>query len=194
MANAEVLAQGGRSASYLTASRSDFEFFVSTGATDDQLMQRFNLDADQLAQAKEWYEAENTFELDKLLQSVAPAPEVAEPVEELVEPEPEPDPEFGYVAEPLHSYVFIKPLPPEHQGRLIIPKAYQSNSDQGFVHACGPDVECIRPGDLVLFDKYAAESERFVLLDEEGEEIMLVKLVQENITAKLERIKTRNYR
>ena len=194
MANAEVLAQGGKSASYLTASRSDFEFFVSTGATDDQLMQRFNLDADQLAQAKEWYEAENTFELDKLLQSVAPTPEAAEPVEELIEPEPEPDPEFGYVASPLHSYVFIKPLPPEHKGRLIVPKAYQTNSDMGFIHAVGPNVSALKPGDLVMFDRYAAEQERFVLLDEEGDQIELVKIVQENVTAILTRTPTRNYR
>jgi co-chaperonin GroES (HSP10) len=90
--------------------------------------------------------------------------------------------------------VFIKPLPPEHKGRLIVPKAYQSNSDQGFVHAVGPNVTCIEPGQLVMFDKYAAEQERFVLLDEEGEEITLVKLVQENITAILTRTKTRSYR
>lgn len=194
MANAEVLAQGGKSASYLTASRNEFEFYVSTGATDEQLMQRFCLDVDQLAQAKEWYEQGNTLELDKLLESVAPAPEANAPVEELVEPEPEPDPEFGYVATPLHSYVFIKPLPPEHKGRLIVPKAYQTNSDMGFIHAVGPNVTVLKPGDQVMFDKYAAEQERFNLLDEEGEEISLVKLVQENVTAILVRTPTRNYR
>jgi co-chaperonin GroES (HSP10) len=194
MPNAEVLAQGGKSASYLTTSRNEFEFYVSTGATDEQLMEKFHLDVDQLAQAKEWYDAENTFELDRLLQSVAPAPVAAEPVAELVEPEPEVAPEYGYVASPLHSYVFIKPLPPEHKGRLIVPKAYQSNSDMGFVHAVGPHVTALKPGDQVMFDKYAAEQERFVLLDEEGDQIELVKLVQENVTAILTRTKTRSYR
>src|SRR5271170_6295006 len=118
-----------------------FEFDVKMGLASTDIMVKYHLDDADYITALDFLNVGNTLELEKLLGSRVP--EVAVPaslpvpinVDEAVE-----KPEYGYLATPRHGFMFVKPLPPEHKGRLITPKAYEANSDMGFVHAIGPDV------------------------------------------------------
>ena len=98
-------------------------------------------------------------------------------------------PEYGYKPQPLLDRVFIKPVPKEHKSRLITPDAYGTATDQGFVSAVGPDVQGIKVGDLVLFDRFAKVGYEFTLLDDEGEITEQVCLQAVFIFAVLERVK-----
>ena len=98
-------------------------------------------------------------------------------------------PEYGYKPQPLLDRVFIKPCPKEHKSRLITPDAYGTATDQGFVTAVGPNVQGIKAGDLVLFDRFAKVGYEFDLLDEDGEVVQMVCLQAVFIFAVLERVK-----
>jgi co-chaperonin GroES (HSP10) len=150
------------------------------------LEKKYFLDESDLAAALRWLKEDNTLELEKLLVSRIPVEkEVAlEPLPEFVEEKPT----HGYRAAPRKNFLFVKPLPKEHKGRIIIPPAYESTSDMGFVHDVGPDVTDIKPGDLVLFDKYAEVGQKFNLVDEDGELVDLIQMSDFNVTAILTRI------
>lgn len=130
-------------------------------------------------------------------------PETASPETVTIEPEKK---EYGYKVTPLGNQVFIKPIPKEHPGRLIIPSAYEPSSDLGFLHAVGPDVKTphpgwdsktrtlkaapgLTPGALVMYDKYAAAGNEFELLDEDGQFVKMVRVQSEFVFAVLTRIK-----
>jgi co-chaperonin GroES (HSP10) len=98
-------------------------------------------------------------------------------------------PEYGYKPQPLLDGVFVKPVPKEHKSRLIVPDAYGTATDQGFVVAVGPKVEGIKAGDLVLFDRFAKVGYEFELLDEDGEVVPMVRLAVPFVFAVLERVK-----
>jgi len=168
----------------------DFDFAVKMGVPVEELTEKFNLTLDELDQALAFYHDGNNLDLEKLLGSKAVAAEEVEaeaPVAfEISEPE---KPDFGYLAVPRHSFIFVKPLPKEHKGRLMIPKAYESDSDMGFVESVGKDVADVKVGDLVLFDKYAEVGARFNLINREGELVDLIQMMEVNVTAILTRIK-----
>ena len=98
-------------------------------------------------------------------------------------------PTYGYRPDPLLDQVFIKPVPRDHQSLLIIPKAYEAATDQGFVSAVGPDAKGIKVGDLVLFDRFAKVGKEFELLDEENESVQLVCIQSVFVFAILKRVK-----
>lgn len=166
----------------------DLDFALSTGMSDTDVMAKYNFTAGELQTVKEYWAQGNNLEIEKILQAKMPAePEVEEtaPVVELI---PEAKPDYGYRASPRHGYVFVKRLPPTHKGRLIVPKAYESESDMGFIDACGPDVTDVNPGDLVLFDKFAETGMRFTLLDSDGDLVDLIQMLEVNVTAILTRV------
>jgi len=167
----------------------DFAFAVQMGKSPAVMAEEFHLTSDQVITALAFYTADNTVELEKLLASAVPvSTEPAPEAPAIVLDAPEDRPEFGYKATPRHSFLFVKPVPKEHKGRLIIPKAFESTSDMGFVHAAGPDVVDVKVGNLVLFDKYAEVGNRFTLLDEEGELVDMIQMREDNVTAIMERV------
>ena len=96
--------------------------------------------------------------------------EVKEPVFTLAAPE------LSYEAPlPMAEYLLIKQNASEttYDGTsFVIPDAHRKDADWGVVIACGPDVvqTTVRPGDLVKFRTYNAETlkfnnEDFVLLN-----------------------------
>jgi len=165
-----------------------FDFDLSTGMSNEDLLAKYNLTSSELLQAREFYVAGNTLEIERLLAAKAPAVPAEEvpPLEE-IEIAPE-KPEFGYRAFPRRNFLFVKPLPPSHKGRLLVPKAYESTSDMGFVHNVGDKVLDINRGDLVLFDKYAEVGNRFTLVDDDGELVDLIQMRDDNVTAVLVRV------
>ena len=100
------------------------------------------------------------------------------------------------VATPTHAYrpsalgrsIFIRPVPKDHPGRLIVPPAYESAADMGFVSSIGPEVSGIKPGQLVLYDRYATVGSEFELL-EDNEIVPMVRLTSDFVFATLERVK-----
>lgn len=171
-----------------------FEFDVKMGLPSVDIMLKYHLDDADYITALDFLNQGNTLELEKLLGSKH-VDELAvsvigesQPinVEEAIE-----KPEWGYIATPRHTFMFIKPTSPEHKGRLITPKAYESTSDQGFVHAVGPDVVDVKRGDLVMFDKYAEVGNRFELVDDEGDVVSMIQMREDNVTAILQRVKTK---
>lgn len=163
---------------------------VAMGIEDEKLQQKYHLTADELSIAKELYLEDNSTALEKLLQSKLP--EIPDAVDE-APPEvvitPEERPEFGYKAKPRSKHLFVKPLEADHKGRVMLPPAYQPNSDMGYVDAVASDVEGIEEGTLVLFDKYAEAGNRFKLVDKEGDLVDLIQLMDVNVTAILEKVK-----
>ena len=93
----------------------------------------------------------------------------------------------GYRATALGKNVFIKPVPKEHAAHFIIPDAYEPATDSGFVASAGPDVVGIKPGNLVLYDRFATTGNEFTLLDEDGELVPMVRLHSDFIYATLDR-------
>jgi hypothetical protein len=126
-------------------------------------------------------------DLEKVLSSPVPGSVAGAEEAEPVTPAPK-SRKFGYRAFPRPGYVFVKPVPKDHPGRLITPPAYEPAADMGFIHAVG-EVCDLSVGDLVLFDKFAEIGSRFELLDENDELVEMVQLRQEFITAVLERVK-----
>jgi co-chaperonin GroES (HSP10) len=98
-------------------------------------------------------------------------------------------PEFGYRPTPLRDRVFVKPVPVEHPSHFIVPDAYEPATSIGFVHSVGPDAVGIKPGNLVIYDKYAVTGSQFELLDEDNETVSMVCLSSDFIFAVLERVK-----
>lgn len=166
----------------------DLDFALSAGIPESEVMQKFNLTAEDLAAVREFWLQGNNYEIEKILAARNPQEEVVEEEAPVVELLPEEKPTHGYRATPRNGYVFVKRLPPEHKGRLIIPKAYESESDQGFVDAIGDGVQGLEPGMLVMFDKFAETGMRFTLVDSEGDLVELIQMLECNITAKLERV------
>lgn len=170
----------------------DFEFDVKMGAASEEMQAKYGLTLDELQAALDFHSQGNTLELEKLLgekrqQALKdlPPPEAPSIV---IEEEPE-RPDFGYRVTPLHTFIFVKPVPREHKSRLITPKAYESTSDIGFVHAIGPDVKQVEKGMLVMFDRYAEVGNRFEIVDDEGDVVGMIQMRLDNITAILERVK-----
>jgi hypothetical protein len=110
-----------------------------------------------------------------------------EPLEPIVETKPE----YGYLPIALKSTVFIKPVPKEHPGRLIVPPAYEPATDMGFVVCTGPEVDNsqMAPGALVMYDKFAVAGNEFELLDADGELVPMVRLDAAFVFAVLKRVK-----
>jgi co-chaperonin GroES (HSP10) len=163
----------------------EFEFAVKMGNS----LSSFNLTEEEAQMAMEYYRSGNTLDLEKLLASHAPALEpgevnITDPFDAIAE-----KPEYGYEATPLHTFVFVKPIAKDHAGRLIVPQAYESQTDMGFVQSVGPEVTQLKPGDLVLYDKYAEVGNRFSLLDDEGDLVDLIQMRLDNITAVMKRVK-----
>lgn len=159
-------------------------FALKTGASAEDLQNNHGLTFLEAESAVSLWSQGNTTGLDLMLAAVAPTntPSV-DGYKTVVQETPE-KPTYGYSVEPRSNYVFVKPLPKEHPGRLITPPAYESASDMGFVHASGvPD---INPGDLVLYDKYSTVGNIFEFI-EEGEIIEMAQVRGEFITAKLRR-------
>lgn len=169
---------------------SEFDFDMKMGAAATTLMSKYNLTPDEVIQAVKFYGEGDEFQLEKLLGSKAQQIEDDALLPPVVVEEA-PKPEEGYEATPRHSFMFVKPLPPEHKGRLITPKAYESTTDQGFVHAVGPDVRDVTPGMLVMFDKYAEVGARFELVDEDGDVVSMIQMREDNVTAILKKVKTK---
>jgi len=169
----------------------DFDFDVQMGTPAENMREKYGLSPAELLSAMEFYHQGNTLELEKLLGSKTVAAVAVDVEPEIVIEEEAAKPEYGYIATPRHSFMFVKPTSPEHKGRLITPKAYESTSDQGFVHAVGPDVLDVKVGDLVLFDRYAEVGNRFELVDEEGDVVQMIQMREDNCTAILQRVKTK---
>ena len=173
--------------------QSEIAFAIQTGADIDALKEQFGLDDVEAKNAIELYNAGCDLELVKLAQLRKPILNPTSiPEEETVahasEPLPAPPkPTHGYEVTARLSNVFIRPLPKDHVGRLITPAAYDSNSDMGFVHTVGPNVTDIKPGSLVLFDRFAEVGAHYNLVVE-GELTELVMVREEFILAVLERV------
>jgi hypothetical protein len=165
----------------------DFDFDCKMGTPHAQIQEKYDLTDREMSLALDYYAQGNNLELEKLLSQKTT--HQANPLPPVLVLEPEEKPEFGYSALPLRTFLFVKPLPVEHRGRLLIPKAYESSSDMGFVHEVGIEVQAINKGDLVLYDKYAEVGNRFELVDDTGEIVSLVQMREDNVTAILTRVK-----
>jgi chaperonin GroES len=58
---------------------------------------------------------------------------------------------------PLFDKILIKRLPEfsETGGGILIPEEYREKAMNGEVVSVGPDVEQVRPGQIIMFAKYA---------------------------------------
>lgn len=158
-------------------------FALKTGANAEDLQNNHGLAFSEAESAVSLWLQGNTTGLDSLLATVVPANTPSMDGYNVVQETPE-KPTYGYSVEPRSNYVFVKPLPKEHPGRLITPPAYESASDMGFVHASGvPDINL---GDLVLYDKYSTVGNIFEFI-EDGEIVEMAQVRGEFITAKLRR-------
>ena len=177
--------------------QSEIAFAIQTGADVDSLKEQFGLDDVEARHALEYYEQGNDLELVKLAQLKTILTPAANTGEENASAPPAPDadplpapppPTHGYVPSPRHGIVFMRPLPKDHSARLIIPPAYETNGDMGFVFAAGPDCTDLQSGFLVLYDKFAEVGNKYDMV-EDGEIVELVAIREEFILATLTRVK-----
>lgn len=95
---------------------------------------------------------------------------------------------FGYKGTPFKNNILVNPVEHEHSSYLIIPENMKARSDIGYVKSVGPDVVGIKPGILVLYDKFASYGSDINLVDENGQERKFMLLKDVDIQLKLERV------
>ncbi len=83
-------------------------------------------------------------------------------------------------AKPIFDNVIVKRAAEEEasEGGIIIPDAAKEKPQQGTVMAAGDDCEAIKPGDIVLFSKYAGSEinlgeGEFLLISEDDIQVIL---------------------
>lgn len=180
----------------INKSQSEIAFAFQTGVSCLEIKEKFNLTDEEFNTAHDLFYAGNDLELVKLALSKKIQVSASNVEEEnagtppVLDAAPLPPPTHGYEVRALGRNVFIRPLPKEHEGRLITPPAYESNSDSGFIHSVGPEViaTVLRPGLLVLFDKFAETGARYQFVVD-GEITELVMVREEFILAVLERVR-----
>ena len=181
------------SQSYTQSHSSEFSFDIGLGTLSvEEIKAKYHLTlGDDYAEAMKLYSAQDDTGLDSFLLDRNPpvAMDAAEEVVVPVELDLTPDkPTFGYKAQPRNNYIFVRPSPPNHSGRMVIPPAYQAQSNIGLVRSVGKSVLDVKQGDLVMYDKYAEMGNRFPLMDGDGEIVDLVQMAEVNVTAILTKV------
>ena|ERR1039458_9200154 len=103
-------------------------------------------------------------------------------------PVPETKPEFGYEGDPVGDCVLIQRVEREHTSNLILPDSLKAKSDLGFVKAVGEAVKFYKPGNLVLFDKFASHGSDISLIDEDGIERHMLLLREYDLLMRLKKV------
>lgn len=79
---------------------------------------------------------------------------------------------------PFGAYVVLRANPLEMRGNLHMVESAEEKAGEGTVLAIGPDVEFVRPDDLIIFHKYSPETFEYndeILLIIKESEIMAKK-------------------
>lgn len=99
-------------------------------------------------------------------------------------------PTHYFKGKPYGDNVLVRRIERESTSSIIIPDAARSKSDTGIVTAVGAGLNdaSIRPGDLILFDKFASVGQEITLSDEEGNEVEHLMLREHDILLGLEKI------
>lgn len=95
---------------------------------------------------------------------------------------------FGYEGDPTGDCVLVQRVEREHSSNLILPDSLKAKSDIGFVKAVGESVKFYKPGQLILFDKFASHGADISLIDEDGIERQMLLLREYDITMRLKKI------
>jgi co-chaperonin GroES (HSP10) len=75
-------------------------------------------------------------------------------------------PEYSGVAK--GDNVLVIRTEQEHSAQLIIPPSAKAKSDIGRVVSAGPEASRAKPGELIVFDRFAAHGKEIELVDEQG--------------------------
>lgn len=115
-----------------------------------------------------------------------------EPAVEFLAPKPEETPrekpQVGYEGDPTGDCVLVQRVEREHSSNLIVPDSMKAKSDIGFIKAVGKAVKFYKPGNLVLFDRFASHGADISLLDEDGVERHMLLLREYDILMRLKKI------
>ncbi len=194
MSNADSLASGGRKASYLSDNgQNELATDFALGFTPEQIKKKYGL-ADQ-----EFHELLTLYVEQKPLPILSPvregdsAPKTVSPAAE-IPPAESPKPEWHYTAQPRRDMCFVIVLSKEHSSRVIVPDAHKEKSDVGFVWGVGPEVQDLKVGDIVLFNKFASIGQEYDLLDENGDDQRFLMLSEMHIAAVLKKSQRKEYR
>jgi co-chaperonin GroES (HSP10) len=188
--SAEKLAKGALSATYTQTHENDLAHDIALGVTQEEIIAKYGMTEAEYKKATILYLQGSDKELEQFDHRVIEAPDTVQ--EEVIELLPEIKAEFGYQASPRHAHVFVKRVAKTHTSRLITPPAYDSDSDIGEVFAVGEDVKDLKKGQIVLFDKYAVDGPEFHLLDEDGDDIQLLRINEINVVATLTKTKRKD--
>jgi co-chaperonin GroES (HSP10) len=97
-------------------------------------------------------------------------------------------PSFGYIGSPGGDNVLIQRVEKEHTSTIILPDSMKAKSEIGFVKAVGKACKTWKPGQLVLFDKFASHGAENHLLDEQGIEREYLLLREYDILMALKKV------
>lgn len=97
-------------------------------------------------------------------------------------------PAFGYEGDPTGDCVLVQRVEREHTSNLILPDSLKAKSDIGYIKAVGEAVKYYKPGNLVLFDKFASHGSDISLIDEDGVERAMLLLREFDILMRLKKV------
>lgn len=109
------------------------------------------------------------------------------PIQQAEEIHPE-KPSSGYRGNAVGDSVLVLPVEKDNTSRLLIPDSAAAKTDIGFIKSCGEKVENFKPGQLVLFDKFASHGAEIPLIDEEGVERVYLLLKSFDLMLILEKV------
>lgn len=107
-----------------------------------------------------------------------------------------PKPAFRYEGAPFNDLVLVERIERESNSLVIVPDSFKGKSDMGVIAAVGDGTRAdgtLRPikvsvGELVLFDKYAAQGADICLSDKDGNEKTYLMLREYDILLKLTKV------
>jgi chaperonin GroES len=107
-------------------------------------------------------------------------------------------PTIWYEGSPLSDMVLVKRVERDSNSLIVLPDSAKGKSDTGVVVSVGPGVIdrytgertqlCIQPGELILFDKFAAVGMEISLIDADGDEAEHLILREHDILLRLQAV------
>ena len=101
-------------------------------------------------------------------------------------------PEVYYKGRPLSDRILIKRKESrESNSSIIIPDSAKGKSDIGYVVSVSPNSKLeLKPGALILFDKFASVGQELMLLDESGIESEHLLVQEIDVLMEMEEVRT----
>lgn len=99
-------------------------------------------------------------------------------------------PQIQYRAKAFGENIIVQRVEKGHSSNIIIPDNALAKSDNGYVISVGDRVQNLKPGQLVMFDQFAAHGNEMKLVDDEGIERENLLLKECDVLCLLEKVQS----